>query len=219
MTKTIFNLLLPLFILLSACSEANTSSSKTSAQAATIAPGDTAGLAKATFAGGCFWCTEAFFERLKGVKQVVSGYAGGEKLNPTYQQVSAGNSGYAECVQIYYDPKQLTYQDLLEVFFATHDPTTLNRQGPDVGEQYRSVVFYHNQEQKQQAQQYIKSMEEASAFLKQIVTKVEPVKNFAAAEEYHQDFYKQNPNNGYMQQVAEPKMKKFEERFKGRLKN
>ncbi|QCR21890.1 peptide-methionine (S)-S-oxide reductase MsrA [Pontibacter sp. SGAir0037] len=221
MLHRIIWLMLPQLFWLVSCSEASTGEKAPTQASASLdeAIADSAKLEKATFAGGCFWCTEAFFERLKGVKKVVSGYAGGHVKNPTYQQVSAGTTGHAECVQIYYDPQLLTYQDLLEVFFATHDPTTLNRQGPDVGEQYRSAIFYHNQEQKQQAEQYISSLESASGFLKKVVTKVEPLKAFYEAEDYHQDFYRQNPDNVYMQRVAEPKMDKFEQKFKDKLKN
>lgn len=179
---------------------------------------DTVGLAKATFAGGCFWCTEAYFERLQGVQAVVSGYAGGTRANPTYQQVSAGSTDYAECVQVYYNPQQITYQELLEVFFATHDPTTLNRQGPDHGKQYRSVVFYRNPEEKKMVEQYINSLEQASVYPNKIVTYVQPFKKFWPAEGYHQDYYKINPQDPYVQSVAKPKVKKFESNFQNKLK-
>ncbi|RIJ41628.1 peptide-methionine (S)-S-oxide reductase MsrA [Pontibacter oryzae] len=179
---------------------------------------DTVGLAKATFAGGCFWCTEAYFERLQGVQAVVSGYAGGKSQNPTYQQVSAGSTDYAECVQVYYNPQQISYKELLEVFFATHDPTTLNRQGPDHGKQYRSVVFYRTPEEKKMTEQYITDLEQAGAYPNKIVTYVQPFKKFWPAEGYHQDYYKLNPKDPYVQAVAKPKVKKFESNFQNKLK-
>ncbi|TXK36420.1 peptide-methionine (S)-S-oxide reductase MsrA [Pontibacter qinzhouensis] len=216
--KTIPMLCLFLLVLLS-CSEARTDSNANHMLTADQQqPQDTAGLTIATFAGGCFWCTEGYFESLKGIKHVESGYTGGKKPNPTYEEVSRGNSGYAEAVQIYYDPKILSFQELLEVFFATHDPTTLNRQGPDVGEQYRSAVFYHNQEQKQLTEKYINQLNLKGTYTKKIVTAVEPFTTFWVAEEYHQDFYKRNPNNPYIKNVMQPKMKKLETTFKDKLK-
>ncbi|TPE46430.1 peptide-methionine (S)-S-oxide reductase MsrA [Pontibacter mangrovi] len=179
---------------------------------------DTAGLAKAVFAGGCFWCTEAYFERLKGVEAVVSGYAGGKEPNPSYDEVSAGRTGHAEAVQVYYDSTKITYQGLLEVFFATHDPTTLNRQGPDVGKQYRSIVFYSNPQQKKQAEDYIKELEEAGTFKNKILTYVQPLRKFWPAEDYHQDYYRLNPDDPYVRSVARPKVQKFESNFRDKLK-
>jgi len=172
----------------------------------------------ATFAGGCFWCTEAYFERLKGVQRVISGYCGGKEKNPTYQQVSNGQTGHAESVQIYFDPEQISYLDLLKVHFATHDPTTLNRQGPDVGEQYRSVVFYHNAQQREQAAKYMEDLSKSGRFKSKIVTQLVPYKQFYAAEKYHQYYYELHPNDTYVQNVARPKVKKFETEFKGLLK-
>ncbi|MFT2011062.1 peptide-methionine (S)-S-oxide reductase MsrA [Pontibacter sp. 13R65] len=208
------------FSLLTSCTEAGTEThvQEVSVQSVQDMPVDTANLKIATFAGGCFWCTEGYFEQLKGIKHVVSGYTGGTTPNPTYEQVSKGNSGYAEAVQIFYDPKVLTYQELLEVFFATHDPTSLNRQGPDVGEQYRSAVFYHNSEQKQQTERYINQLNLKGTYSRKIVTQVEPFTTFYLAEDYHQDFYKRNPDNPYIRSVMQPKMKKLEKNFQEKLK-
>ncbi|WP_276495974.1 peptide-methionine (S)-S-oxide reductase MsrA [Pontibacter litorisediminis] len=179
---------------------------------------DTVGLPSAVFAGGCFWCTEAYFERLKGVKAVISGYAGGKKQNPTYQQVSSGLTDHAEAVEVYYNPRQITYPELLEVFFATHDPTTLNRQGPDVGKQYRSIVFYKTPEEKKQVEAYIRQLEEAGTYKNRIVTKVQPLVKFWPAEDYHQDYYRRNPDDPYVVSVARPKVLKFEDNFRNKLK-
>ncbi len=176
------------------------------------------GLEQATFAGGCFWCVEAVFERVRGVDEALSGYAGGKEPNPTYKQVSYGKTTHAESVLVLYDPTVVSYNTLLEVFFATHDPTQLNRQGPDVGEQYRSAVFYHNDEQKQAVKNYIRKLEEQGAFEKPIVTKVKKAGTFYIAEDYHQDFYEHNPNQPYVVSVTRPKVKKFEKQFPELLK-
>ena len=168
----------------------------------------------ATFAGGCFWCTEAVFEKLKGVQRVVSGYSGGKEKNPTYQQVSNGQTGHAESIQIFYDPQQVSYTELLKVHFATHDPTTPDRQGPDVGKQYRSVVFYHNQQQRSQAENYIAGLALSGKYKNKIVTQLVPFSQFYEAEKYHQDYYRRNPNDPYITNVAKPKVKKFETEFK-----
>ena len=210
-------LILPLLFLFSSCTEASTEQ-VTDLEARTVAPVDTTGLSKATFAGGCFWCTEAYFERLQGVEAVVSGYAGGKKANPTYQEVSAGATDYAEAVQVYYKPDKITYQQLLEVFFATHDPTTLNRQGPDHGKQYRSVVFYRTPEEKRMVDEYIQKLESAGTYRNKIVTKVQPFRKFWDAEDYHQDYYRLNPNDPYVQSVARPKVLKFESSYSKLLK-
>lgn len=172
----------------------------------------------ATFAGGCFWCTEAYFERVKGVKLVVSGYSGGTSPNPTYKQVSAGKTDHAESIQLYYDSTEVGYGELLKVFFATMDPTQLNRQGPDVGAQYRSIVFYHNQRQQQQAQDYIEHLEASGQYSSPVVTTVEPYRRFYLAEDYHQDYYRLNPNDPYVRSVTRPKVKKFEKEFQAMLK-
>lgn len=172
----------------------------------------------ATFAGGCFWCTEAYFERVKGVKAVVSGYAGGTTPNPTYKQVSYGQTDYAESVQVYYDPDVVDYGTLLKVFFATIDPTQVNRQGPDVGEQYRSVVYYANKEEGEMAKEYVEDLSESGEYNKPIATKVEPFTNFYIAEDYHQDYYELNPNDPYVTSVARPKVKKFVREYPELLK-
>ncbi|TVQ02393.1 MAG: peptide-methionine (S)-S-oxide reductase [Planctomycetaceae bacterium] len=176
--------------------------------------------AVATLAGGCFWCTEAVFERMVGVQDVVSGYIGGQLPNPTYQAVCTGTTGHAEAVEIKYDPQQVTFPELLEVFFATHDPTTLNRQGADVGTQYRSAIFYHDDEQKSVAEAYIKQLNETREFRRRpIVTTLEPASKFYVAEEYHQDYFRLNPLAGYCQAVVRPKVMKFQKEFKQKLKD
>jgi peptide-methionine (S)-S-oxide reductase len=176
------------------------------------------GLQKATFGGGCFWCTEAVFLELKGVHSVASGYSGGSVKNPTYEQVCTGATGHAEVIQINYDPKQVNYKDLLEVFWRTHDPTTLNRQGNDVGTQYRSVVFYHNDEQKALAEEYRKKLNASGVFDKPIVTEIAPFTEFYRAEAYHQNYYANNPRQGYCVAIIGPKLEKFRKVFKDKLK-
>lgn len=165
--------------------------------------------AKATFGGGCFWCVEAVFERIPGVIAVVSGYAGGNVQNPTYEQVCSGETGHAEVVQVEYDPLAVPYEKLLEVFFAAHDPTTLNRQGADVGTQYRSVIFTHDSGQAKAAREAIEAFNESNAFGAPVVTQVEPAPRFHAAEAYHQDYYRENPAKGYCRVVIAPKLKKL----------
>jgi len=179
---------------------------------------DTTKFEKATFGSGCFWCTEAIFEELKGVHSVVSGYAGGNVVNPTYEEVCTGTTGYAEVTQITYDPYTITYDELLEVFWKTHDPTTLNRQGNDVGPQYRSVIFYHNEEQKQLAEKYKSELDKSGAWDNPIVTEILPLTNYFPAENYHQDYYNNNPNQGYCAFVIAPKLEKFKKVFKDKLK-
>jgi len=172
----------------------------------------------ATFAGGCFWCTEAVFLELDGVKSVVSGYIGGKNANPTYEEVSRGDTGHAEATQITFDPKKISYGELLEIFFATHDPTTLNRQGADVGTQYRSEVFYNNEEQKKITEDYIALMTAENTFGKPIVTKISKAPTFYPAEDYHQNYYSRNQNQSYCSYVITPKVKKVKEQFKDKLK-
>lgn len=167
----------------------------------------------AVFGGGCFWCIEAVFNRLRGVKEAVSGYMGGHVDKPTYRQVCEGDTGHVEVVRVTFDPEQISFRDLLEVFFAVHDPTTLNRQGNDVGEQYRSVIFYTSEEQEQEAEETIAALNEAKAFPEPIVTTVEPAGTFYAAEGYHQEYYENNRNQPYCQFVIAPKLKKFEKEF------
>ncbi len=172
----------------------------------------------ATLAGGCFWCTEAVFLELDGVDSVVSGYIGGDNPNPTYAQVSSGTSNHAEAIQIVFDPKKITYGELLEIFFATHDPTTLNRQGADVGTQYRSEVFYHNNEQKDVVTGYIAQLNEEKTFGKDVVTKVSSATVFYAAEEDHQNYYNRNKTQSYCSYVITPKINKVREKFADKLK-
>ncbi|QEG01281.1 Peptide methionine sulfoxide reductase MsrA 2 [Stieleria maiorica] len=172
----------------------------------------------ATFAGGCFWCTEAVFERMEGVNDVISGYIGGTVRNPTYEQVCTKKTGHAEAVEIYYDPSKVSFDELLEVFFKTHDPTTLNRQGPDSGPQYRSSVFYHDDQQRAATEAYIKKLDESGEFDRKIVTQLEKAVTFYPAEEYHQDFYRKNPNYGYCQAIVKDKVRKFNRTFSDKIK-
>lgn len=172
----------------------------------------------ATFGGGCFWCTEAIFERVKGVQEVVSGYSGGAVANPDYKSVTSGRTGHAEVVQITYDPEVVSYLELLEIFFKTHDPTTLNRQGADVGTQYRSIILYHNQEQSDLARQVIQTLDTEKIWSDPIVTEVEAFEAFYNAEKYHQEYYENNPNQGYCRMVITPKVEKFEKIFREKLK-
>src|SRR5688500_7352640 len=173
----------------------------------------------ATFGTGCFWCTEAIFEQLDGVISVTSGYAGGHVANPSYKDVATGETGHAECVQILYDSSKIRFDELLEVFWQVHDPTTLNRQGADVGTQYRSVIFYHNDEQKQKAEKYKVELNKSGAFDNPIVTTLEPLTKFYTAENYHQEYYELNKNsNPYCSIVIRPKLEKFEKVFKNKLK-
>ncbi len=174
-------------------------------------------MALATFGNGCFWCTEAIFQRLDGVKSVVSGYAGGKIKNPTYREVCSGLTGHAEVVQIDYDESVLSYRELLEVFWKTHDPTTLNRQGNDVGTQYRSVVFYHDEDQRLQAERYKKELDDAEIWNSPIVTEITPINNYSVAEDYHQNYYNENGEQPYCSLVITPKVKKFKEVFSDKL--
>jgi peptide-methionine (S)-S-oxide reductase len=176
-------------------------------------------LAMAVFGGGCFWCVEAVFAELRGVHSVTSGYAGGETANPTYEQVCSGRTGHAEVVKIEYDPQQISFRDLLTVFFATHDPTTLNRQGNDVGTQYRSAVFYASEEQKQQAAAFIKELDDGKNFRSAMVTTLEPLKEFYPAEDYHQNYYADNPHQPYCQYTIPPKLNKLHQQFRRLLKS
>lgn len=176
------------------------------------------GLEKATFGSGCFWCTEAIFEKLNGVKSVISGYSGGETENPTYNEVCSGTTGHAEATQITYDHSIISFTELLEVFWQTHDPTTLNRQGNDVGTQYRSVIFYHNEEQKKLAEEYKRKLDDAKIFSNAIVTEITAFTKFYPAENYHQDYYEQNKSQPYCSLVITPKVEKFKKVFKDKLK-
>lgn len=171
----------------------------------------------ATLAGGCFWCLEAAYDELRGVLDVTSGYAGGHVPNPTYEQVKTGTTGHAEVVQITFDPETISYRELLEVFFVIHDPTTLDRQGPDVGSQYRSAIFYHSPEQKETAEQVIAELTADEVFDDPIVTRVEPLTEFYPAEAYHRDYYRRHPEQAYCRAVIAPKLAKFRATFRDRL--
>jgi peptide-methionine (S)-S-oxide reductase len=172
----------------------------------------------AVFGGGCFWCIEAVFDQLKGVESVESGYMGGKNPNPTYQQVCEGNTGHVEIVRVNFDPQHISFTELLDVFFTVHDPTTLNRQGNDVGTQYRSVIFYTSEEQKQQAEEAIAKLNSSRALPSPVVTTVEPAKDFFVAENYHQEYYANNSSQPYCQFVISPKMKKFQQKFRDKMK-
>lgn len=172
----------------------------------------------ATFGAGCFWCTEAVFLNVKGVEKVESGYSGGKIKNPSYREICTGTTGHAEVTQITFNPKFISFEELLEVFWNTHDPTTLNRQGADEGTQYRSVVFYHNEAQKKTAEDYKKQLEASKIYKNPIVTEISPLANFYKAEDYHQNYYALNPNQGYCQYVIRPKVDKFKKQFASKLK-
>jgi peptide-methionine (S)-S-oxide reductase len=186
---------------------------KTNQNKITLTPEMLANLEKATFGGGCFWCVEGVFQRLQGVKAVESGYAGGKVENPTYEDICSGKTGHAEVVQVTYDPKETNYREILVVFFLTHDPTTLNQQGNDHGTQYRSVIFYHNDEQKKIAEEVIKKINDEKHYKDPIVTEVSPLKNYYKAENYHQNYYNTNPNQGYCKFVVKSKIDKFMKLF------
>lgn len=173
----------------------------------------------ATFGTGCFWCTEAIFEQMKGVLKVTSGYTGGHVKNPTYKEVCSGETGHAECVQVLYEPNKVSFDELLQVFFEVHDPTSLNRQGADVGTQYRSAIFYHSTEQKEKAEYYKNELNRNGAFDKPVVTEIAPLEKFYAAEDYHQEYYENNKNtNPYCSVVIRPKLEKFQKVFSKKLK-
>ncbi len=172
----------------------------------------------ATFGTGCFWCTEAIFQQLEGVEKVTSGYSGGTVPNPTYEQICTKTTGHAECLNILYDPQKITYEELLKVFWEVHDPTTLNRQGADVGTQYRSVIFYHNAAQQALAKKYKEELDKSGAWDNPVVTTLEPMTIFYTAEAYHQNYYNNNTSQGYCQFVIRPKLEKFEKVFKSKLK-
>jgi peptide-methionine (S)-S-oxide reductase len=175
-------------------------------------------LQTATLGSGCFWCTEAFFLKVKGVESVVSGYSGGKVKNPTYREVCTGLTGHAEVVQVKFNPQQITYEEILEIFWGTHDPTTLNRQGADEGTQYRSVIFYHSDEQKRIAELYKAQLDKSGTYKNPIVTEIARFTEFYPAEDYHQNYYALNPNQGYCQFVIRPKVEKFNKQFAGKLK-
>lgn len=172
----------------------------------------------AYFASGCFWCVEAIFESVKGVAEVVSGYAGGQEENPTYEQVSYGRTGHAEAVEVYYDPEVISFLELVQVFFGSHDPTTLNRQGPDRGRQYRSIAFYKNEEEQKIIRAYIDALEENRVYDQPIVTEITPFSRFYRAEDYHQDYERKHPENPYVQNVSIPRLNRFKKNFPEYLK-
>lgn len=175
-------------------------------------------LETAILGGGCFWCTEAIFQNLKGVITAGPGYAGGHLANPSYEQVSSGTTGHAEVVKIEFDPRQISYRDLLEVFFATHDPTSLNRQGEDVGEQYRSIILYTTPRQRQETEKFIEELKREQVFQNPIITQIKPLEQFFEAEEYHKNYYNKNLTQGYCRAVINPKLHKFKEKFASLLK-
>jgi len=217
--------ILGIFLLTAACATIGAPSQTSSKQVERPIP---EGAKALVVGGGCFWCVETIFEQLKGVVSVESGYAGGDKPNPTYEQVCTGRTGHAEVVKVVHNPKEVSADDLLHIFFTTHDPTTLNRQGMDVGTQYRSVIFYETAEEKALAEKIIKEIDGEKIFSKKIVTTVEPLKNYSRAEDYHQDYYakyeKATPderakmNAGYCSAVIEPKVKKFREKYAAKLR-
>ena len=172
----------------------------------------------ATLAGGCFWCIEAVFREVDGVKKVVSGYTGGKTINPTYKRVCSGDTEHAEAVQISFNPSQISYKEILEIFFSVHDPTTPNRQGADVGTQYRSAIFYHNEEQKNIAEELVKELNKVTLLEKPIVTQIVALGKFYPAENYHQEYFYRNPEQAYCQMVISPKMNKFRQQWANRLR-
>ncbi|RSK51013.1 peptide-methionine (S)-S-oxide reductase MsrA [Hymenobacter rigui] len=208
-----------LILLLASCSErrpaeAQAQTGPLTRSTAGPAPTNMQGLATATFAGGCFWCTEEIFEELKGVQAVVSGYSGGKEANPTYEEVGSGQTGHAESVEIYYDPKQISFATLVDVFFrAAHDPTTLNRQGPDAGRQYRSIAFYRTPSEKKIIEDAISRVNASKQYSSPIVTQVVPFQRFWPAEGYHQGYFRLHPGEGYVQSVSTPKVEKFRHKF------
>lgn len=175
-------------------------------------------LEKATLGAGCFWCVEAIFELVEGIEYVESGFSGGHVKNPAYREVVNGTTGHAEVARIHFNPDIISYEEILEIFWHTHDPTTLNRQGNDVGEQYRSVIFYHNEEQKEIAEKSLKKTDESDLWKDPIVTVIEPLENYYVAEDYHQNYFENNPNAGYCSYVIAPKVAKFKREFKHLLK-
>lgn len=213
--------LLVLLLQLTACAQdGKYERSKTFSQMNNTKPtGNEKKLEIATFAAGCFWCVEAQYQQLKGVEKVESGYIGGSVPNPTYKQVCTGNTGHAEACNIFYDPSVISYDELLAAFWTAHDPTQLNRQGNDVGTQYRSAIFYHNDEQKQKAEDYKRKLNEEKAYNDDIVTEISPYSTFYKAEDYHQNYYNDNPSQGYCVFVVKPKLDKFKKVFADKLKD
>lgn len=204
-------------ILQAACLQA-TDSQAVQTQLFMASQDSSAGLDTATFAGGCFWCTEAQFQQLAGVDTVISGYTGGKVANPTYKQVTTGRTGHAEAINVVYRTDEISYDELLEAFFIAHDPTQLNRQGNDIGTQYRSAIFYHDDVEKEKAEYYIRRLTEENVYDQPIVTKLEPYVDFYIAEDYHQNYFNLNPEQAYCQYVIVPKLEKFKKVFEERLK-
>lgn len=204
-------------MLQAACLQA-TDSKTNQTQLFTASVDSLAGVDTATFAGGCFWCTEAQFQQLAGVDTVISGYTGGNVAHPTYKQVTSGRTGHAEAINVVYRPAEISYDELLEAFFIAHDPTQLNRQGNDIGTQYRSAIFYHDAAEKEKAEYYIRRLTEEKVYDQPIVTELAPYTDFYIAEDYHQNYYNLNPQQAYCQYVIVPKLEKFKEVFKERLK-
>jgi peptide-methionine (S)-S-oxide reductase len=218
-TTMIFSNIILAATLLLSCADKSPAATETKKNNTIMSNIPTTGTDTAIFANGCFWCTEAIFEQLDGVISAVSGYTGGHVKNPTYKEVCTGETGHAEALKIVYDPAKITFDELLEVFWETHDPTTLNRQGNDVGPQYRSGIFYLNEEQKEKAEKYKKELNASGAFNKPIVTEITPFTVFYPAENYHQQYFENNENtNPYCQIVIRPKMDKFRKVFKDKLK-
>lgn len=212
-------LLLPLLGQLAACAQNDHyEQSKTFKKMSTTSHETTHKVDTATFGAGCFWCTEAQFQQLRGVEKVESGYSGGHIANPTYKEVCNGTTGHAEVTNIYYDPSIISYDELLAAFWTSHDPTQLNRQGNDIGTQYRSVIFYHNEEQKQKAEEYKKKLNDEKAWAKPVVTEISPFSVFYKAEDYHQNYFNENGDQPYCMFIIKPKVDKFQKVFKDKLK-
>jgi peptide-methionine (S)-S-oxide reductase len=203
------------------CHRSDTPRPETTAMPADSKPSvaDSSKLETATFGSGCFWCTEAVFQQLRGVESVVSGYSGGEVVNPTYEAVCDGTTGHAEVIQVKYDPARISFDELLNVFWQTHDPTTPNQQGNDIGTQYRSAIFYHSDDQRRIAEAYKQQLAASKTFGDPIVTEITAFKNFYPAEKYHWNYYRDNPSQGYCQFVVRPKVEKFQQQFKELLKS
>ncbi len=209
------------FFLTGACQQApkaGKSETKEVAEVVKLSQQDLQQYETAYFASGCFWCVEAIFESVKGVKEVISGYSGGSEKDPTYEEVSYGKTTHAEAVEVYYDPKTISFFELVQVFYGSHDPTSLNRQGPDRGPQYRSIAFYKNEEEKKIIENYKKALEESKVYDRPIVTEVTPFNTFYDAEEYHQDYERKHPDNSYIRNVSVPRLNRFKSNFSEYLK-
>jgi len=217
MKNTFYTSIILLFLVAACSNSTPEATNQQSHKAKTVQ--DLNGLSKAYFASGCFWCVEAVYEEVNGVVEVVSGYAGGTEKNPTYEQVSAGRTSHAEAVEVYYDPTKVDFKTLVVVFFGSHDPTTLNQQGPDRGAQYRSIAFYNNANEQKIIEDYISELESKRVFEGEIVTEVKPIQMFYKAEEYHQDYERNNPNNPYIQKVSIPRLERFEAKYPELLKH